>query len=231
MFCSLSVHTIYNICSCGYDQEQVVLNGVHPPYTDGVLDLGTRNTTILAQLRKVGMMQNIFSHCFSAQEGGYLFMGDDILPSSGIVLAPMLNDISSDFYNLGPAAFRFDGQATGVEYLLVFFDSGSTYTYFGYPAYQALLDMLQLSPEAYLIISDLGNVCLGILNAAVLGMISMDSIGEISMQDQIVIYDLEKYQIGWPLQIAVNFLSSPESYSCFSFTLWTVGGIVTANCS
>lgn len=77
----------YYICSCGYDQK--VAEGADPPYTDGVLGLGNGKATILAQLRTLGLIQNIFGHCFSAQEGGYLFMGDDILPSSQIVWAPM----------------------------------------------------------------------------------------------------------------------------------------------
>ncbi|KAK1347232.1 Aspartic proteinase Asp1 [Heracleum sosnowskyi] len=221
-------------------------DGVHPPFTDGVLALGNRNTTISAQLSKLGLMQNIFGHCFSAQEGGYVFMGDDIVPSE-IVWAPLL---SYDDYVLGPAELRFDGQATGVEELEIYFDSGSTCTIFSSRAYVALLNglnrtinrnhlkvanddktlpvcwkgtkafksirdvenlfkplvlsftnstnvQLLLSPEAYLIISDRGNVCLGILSGADFAMTDTITIGDISMQDQIMIYDLENHQIGW----------------------------------
>ncbi|KAK1371151.1 Aspartic proteinase Asp1 [Heracleum sosnowskyi] len=220
---------------CGYNQE--VANGVRPPYTDGVLGLGNRNTTILAQLHRLGLMRNICGHCFSAQGGGYLLMGDHILPSSEIVWAPLLS--KSDEYVLGPAEFRFDGQATGVEYLLVFFDSGSTYTIFGSRAYEALLNglnktlnrsqlkianddktlpvcwngtkafksigdvtnlfkplslrftnsknvQLRLSPEAYLIVSDRGNVCLGILSGAEFGRTGTITIGGIH-------YELPKF--------------------------------------
>ncbi|XP_017231015.1 aspartic proteinase Asp1 isoform X2 [Daucus carota subsp. sativus] len=233
---------------CGYNQE--VANGVPPPCTDGVLGLGNGKSTILAQLRKLGLMQNVFGHCFSAQGGGYLFIGDNILPSSEIVWAPMSRKFSKDHYSLGPSELRFDGQATGVKGIPVIFDSGSTYTYFGYRAYRALLYMLkknlnqyqfedanddktlpvcwkstkafnsihdvknlfkplilsfpnsknvqlQLSPEAYLIVSDRGNVCLGILNGADVGLEGTIIIGDISMQDKSVIYDNEKQQIGW----------------------------------
>lgn len=45
-------------------------------------------------------------------------------------------------YILGPAEFQFDGQATGVEDLFVYFDSGSTYTYFGSPAYLVLVNLV-----------------------------------------------------------------------------------------
>lgn len=73
--------------SCGYNHE--VADGVHPPCTDGVLGLGSGKSTILAQLRKLGLMRNVLGHCFSAQGGGYLFIGDNIFATSGIVWAPM----------------------------------------------------------------------------------------------------------------------------------------------
>ncbi|KAK1347226.1 Aspartic proteinase Asp1 [Heracleum sosnowskyi] len=233
---------------CGYDQE--IAHGVHPPYTDGVLGLGKGKSTILAQLRNLGVMQNVFGHCLSAQGGGYLFLGNNILPSSGIVWAPMSSKSGEMHYTLGPAELRYDGQATGVEGLPVLFDSGSTYTYFNSRSYKALLYLLkktlsqnqfkdanddktlpvcwkgkkafksirdvknlfkplglsitnsknvqlQLSPEAYLIVSDRGNVCLGILNGKDVGLEDSIIIGDISMQDKMVIYDNEKQQIGW----------------------------------
>ncbi|KAK1371149.1 Aspartic proteinase Asp1 [Heracleum sosnowskyi] len=233
---------------CGYNQE--VADGVHPPCTDGVLGLGNGKSTILAQLRKLCLMQNVFGHCFSAQGGGYLFMGDNVLPSSEIVWAPMSSKSGKNHYSLGPAELRFNGQATGINGLSVIFDSGSTYTYFSSQAYEALLYelrknsnrnqlkdanddktlpvcwkgtkafnsirdvrnlfktlilsftdsmnvQLQLSPEAYLIVSDRGNVCLGLLNGADVGLEGAIIIGDISMQDKLVIYDNEEQKIGW----------------------------------
>ncbi|XP_044510404.1 aspartic proteinase Asp1-like isoform X2 [Mangifera indica] len=57
--------------------------------------------------------------------------------------------------------------------------------------------LLELSPGAYLIVSELGNVCLGILNGAEVGLQDLNLIGDISMQDKLVIYNNEKQQIGW----------------------------------
>ncbi|PON61826.1 Aspartic peptidase [Parasponia andersonii] len=54
----------------------------------------------------------------------------------------------------------------------------------------------ELPPEAYLIISSRGNVCLGILNGTEVGL-QNNIIGDISMQDKMVIYDNEKQVIGW----------------------------------
>ncbi|KOM41566.1 hypothetical protein LR48_Vigan04g176400 [Vigna angularis] len=57
--------------------------------------------------------------------------------------------------------------------------------------------LLQVPPEAYLIVTEHGNVCLGILDATEIGLGNINIIGDISLQDKIVIYDNEKQQIGW----------------------------------
>ncbi|KAJ6996463.1 hypothetical protein D5086_010168 [Populus alba] len=56
---------------------------------------------------------------------------------------------------------------------------------------------LEFPPEAYLIISSKGNACLGILNGTEVGLKDLNVIGDISMQDRVVIYDNEKERIGW----------------------------------
>ncbi|XP_034888990.1 aspartic proteinase Asp1 [Populus alba] len=56
---------------------------------------------------------------------------------------------------------------------------------------------LQLAPEDYLIITKDGNVCLGILNGSEQQLGNFNVIGDIFMQDRVVIYDNEKQQIGW----------------------------------
>ncbi|KAA8538440.1 hypothetical protein F0562_028014 [Nyssa sinensis] len=56
---------------------------------------------------------------------------------------------------------------------------------------------LQLPPEAYLVVTDNGIVCLGILNGGEIGLGNFNIIGDISLQDKMVIYDNEKQQIGW----------------------------------
>ncbi|KAE9602758.1 hypothetical protein Lal_00049940 [Lupinus albus] len=55
----------------------------------------------------------------------------------------------------------------------------------------------EIPPEAYLIISNMGNVCLGILNGSEVGMDELNLIGDISMQDKVMIFDNEKQLIGW----------------------------------
>ncbi|TKY74262.1 Aspartic proteinase Asp1 [Spatholobus suberectus] len=57
--------------------------------------------------------------------------------------------------------------------------------------------LLQLPPQAYLIVTKHGNVCLGILDGTEIGLGNTNIIGDISLQDKLVIYDNEKQQIGW----------------------------------
>lgn len=53
----------------------------------------------------------------------------------------------------------------------------------------------EMPPEAYLIISRKGNVCLGILDGG--ENVNGNIIGDISMQDKLVIYNNEEQLIGW----------------------------------
>ncbi|KAK9096087.1 hypothetical protein Sjap_021584 [Stephania japonica] len=230
---------------CGYDQH--VSKGAVSP-TDGVLGLGNGKSTIVSQLRSLGLIQNVIGHCMSARSGGYLFFGNELVPSSGIVWSPLSPPSIDKHYSPGPAELFYGKQSTGVKSLPIIFDSGSSYTYFNRLAYQVFLALLQKSlvgkplnvaadktlsicwkgakpfksvldvkqyftpvtlsfankksqleipPENYLIVSSLGNVCLGILNGTEIGLGNMNLIGDISLQNQLVIYDNEKQQIGW----------------------------------
>ncbi|MCH90912.1 aspartic proteinase Asp1-like [Trifolium medium] len=54
-----------------------------------------------------------------------------------------------------------------------------------------------IPPEGYLIVTKHGNVCLGILDGTEVGLGNLNIIGDISLQDKMVIYDNERQQIGW----------------------------------
>ncbi|KAK9993662.1 hypothetical protein SO802_023365 [Lithocarpus litseifolius] len=233
---------------CGYNQKY---SGSHsPPSTAGVLGLGNGNVNIVSQLHNIGITKNVLGHCLSGRGGGFLFFGDDLVPSSGIAWTPISSNPTDKHYSSGPAELVFGGTSTGVKGLTMIFDSGSSYTYFNSQAYQATVNLikkdlngkplkdaaedkslsicwkgkkpfksvgdvksyfkplalsftnaknvqLQLSPEAYLIVTRHGNVCLGILNGHEVGLGNLNIIGDISMQDKMVVYDNEKRQIGW----------------------------------
>uniref|UniRef100_A0A5B6ZDA5 Aspartic proteinase Asp1 n=1 Tax=Davidia involucrata TaxID=16924 RepID=A0A5B6ZDA5_DAVIN len=236
------------IFGCGYNQE--LPDSIRPPYTDGILGLGNGKSSIVSQLHDMGLTRNVVGHCLSWNGGGFLFFGDDLVPSSGIVWTPMLRSSSDKHHSSGPAELLYGGQAIGVKGLPVVFDSGSTYSYFNSQAYKVTLSMikknlkgkqleeavedrslpvcwkgtkpiksvhdvksyfnplvlsftnakniqLQLPPEAYLVVTERGNVCFGILDGTEIGIGNFNIIGDISMQDKMVIYDNEKQQIGW----------------------------------
>ncbi|KAJ3694801.1 hypothetical protein LUZ60_000178 [Juncus effusus] len=54
-----------------------------------------------------------------------------------------------------------------------------------------------IPPEGYLIISEKGNVCLGILNGMDIHHGSTIILGDVSLRGKLVIYDNEKSKIGW----------------------------------
>lgn len=78
------------LCSCGYNQE--FPNSVHPPYTDGVIGLADGKSSIVSQLYELGLTRYVVGLCLSGKGGGFLFIGDDLVPSSGVVWVPMLSD-------------------------------------------------------------------------------------------------------------------------------------------
>ncbi|CAN4097729.1 unnamed protein product [Withania somnifera] len=260
-FTNGSIVVPHLIFGCGYDQE--VPASTHPTFTDGVLGLGNGKSSILSQLSGLGLIRNVVGHCLSAQGGGFLFFGDDVLPSSGIAWRPIEQTSPEKHYSLGPAELLFDGQTTGVKGLPIIFDSGSTFSYFSSEAYNILVSSIkkhinakqltdaaddkslpicwsgsksfksvndatfyfkpftlnfmkakniefQLLPEAYLVITEHGNVCLGILNGTEVGLGNYNLIGDISLLDKMVIYDNEKKQIGW---LPANCNKSPNSIS------------------
>ncbi|KAL6208302.1 hypothetical protein ACLB2K_019253 [Fragaria x ananassa] len=232
---------------CGYDQKH---SGLSTPSTTGVLGLGSGQASIVSQLSRLGLTRNIVGHCLSGQGGGYLFFGNDLVPSSGVMWSPMSHNSLENYYSSGPAELVFNGKPAGVKSLNLVFDSGSSYTYFNSKAYEALVKLLrndlkgkplkdapedkslpicwkgskpfksvrdvqnyfkplalsftnaknvqlQISPEAYLIVSHHGNVCLGILNGSEVGLGSMNVIGDITLLDKVLIYDNENQRIGW----------------------------------
>lgn len=70
----------------------------------------------------------------------------------------------------------------------------------------------EIPPEAYLIISSKGNVCLGVLNGTEAGLENVNVIGDISMLDKMVIYDNEKQAIGWVSASCDRLPTSPASF-------------------
>ncbi|GFP94596.1 aspartic proteinase asp1 [Phtheirospermum japonicum] len=189
---------------------------------DGVLGLAGAESSILRQLRKSGQISNnAVGHCLSSKGGGYLFLGEPPLLATWTPIQR-----NNGYYSLGSAKILFGGKdifggkGTNKPDLNIIFDSGSTYTYLMDQAYNALLDRINrnvgrrltlATDDHYLPICWRGpfdsvdkkkwNVCLGLLNGKKFGLDFQNVIGDISMQDKLVIYDNERMVVGW---VAVN---------------------------
>ncbi|KAK3013096.1 hypothetical protein RJ639_008157 [Escallonia herrerae] len=175
------LHHYTIMCRCGYHQEFL---GTHtPPKVDGVLGLGNGKASIVSQLSDQGVIPKVTGHCLGGQGGGYLFLGNAPVSSPGLLRAQMSSQSVKLHDNmLAPADLLYGEQP--LDYgLYVAFDSGSTYTYFEFQAYQATLHQ--------------GNVCLAILNGYDVGLPNLNIIGDNFMLDKLVIYDYENQQIGW----------------------------------
>uniref|UniRef100_A0A7C8ZDM8 Aspartic proteinase Asp1 n=3 Tax=Opuntia streptacantha TaxID=393608 RepID=A0A7C8ZDM8_OPUST len=122
---------------CGYDQ--IPGSSFHP--LDGVLGLGKGRVSIVSQLSDQGLTRNVVGHCLSGEGGGYIFFGDDVYDPSRIEWTPMSRDYRKH-YSPGFAELTFGRKTTGVENLVVVFDSGSSYTYFSSQAYYTLISLM-----------------------------------------------------------------------------------------
>lgn len=56
-------------------------NGAVQAATDGMLGLGRGSVSLVSQLKQQGITKNVVGHCLSTNGGGFLFFGDDIVPS------------------------------------------------------------------------------------------------------------------------------------------------------
>lgn len=77
------------VCRCGYDQLNLAQN--RPPAIAGVIGLGKGKISVLSQLHAQGLtLQNIVGHCLSRKGGGFLFLGGEVVPPSGMTWTPLL---------------------------------------------------------------------------------------------------------------------------------------------
>ncbi|KAA0055449.1 aspartic proteinase Asp1 [Cucumis melo var. makuwa] len=125
---------------CGYEHKYSVPDS--PPPTAGVLGLGNGEVSFISQLSNMGVVRNVVGHCLS-EEGGFLFFGDELVPSSGVTWTSMSHESIGGYYSSGPAEVYFGGKATGIKDLTLVFDSGSSYTYFNSQAYNSILALVR----------------------------------------------------------------------------------------
>jgi len=76
-------------------------NGAVQAVTDGLLGLGRGSVNLLSQLKQQGVTKNVLGHCLSTKGGGFLFFGDDIVPTSRVTWVPMARS-TSGYTSLSP---------------------------------------------------------------------------------------------------------------------------------
>ncbi|KAL0803502.1 hypothetical protein Bca101_095992 [Brassica carinata] len=123
---------------CGYDQHYPSAHP--PPATVGVLGLGKGKISILAQLVSARLTRNVFGHCLSSKGGGFLFFGDNVIPSTGVSWTTLASP--NNHYTTGPAELLYNRKPTGLNGLKLIFDSGSSYTYFNSKTCQAIVNLI-----------------------------------------------------------------------------------------
>ncbi|XP_038678430.1 aspartyl protease APCB1-like [Tripterygium wilfordii] len=166
------------VFGCGYNQTGVFKGA-------GILGLNRGRVGFLSQMHLQGVIQPVVGHCLSTgKRGGFLFLGDDLVPPSGISWTPITNTLS-ETYSSGPVNLLFDKSTTQVTDLQFNFDSGSTFSFLNKTTYKTTLSQMK------------GRVCLGIADGSIIGLENTNVIGAVSMQDKLVIYDNVNHRIGW----------------------------------
>ncbi|XP_038678431.1 aspartic proteinase Asp1-like [Tripterygium wilfordii] len=115
----------------------------------GILGLSRGSLGFLSQMNSQGLVHNVIGHCLSSGEGGgFLFLGDDHVPPSGVSWTPITNNYYEDRdYLSGPADLLFEGNPTKVKGLTLDFDSGSALSFLNQPNYEHTLNMINKALE------------------------------------------------------------------------------------
>ncbi|XP_059076468.1 aspartyl protease APCB1 [Cryptomeria japonica] len=141
----LIVHlcTCYPFMKCSLRQTQT---------TDGVLGLSSAAASLPSQWEKQGLIKNVIGICITGggKKGGYMFFGDELVPTSSMTWVPLFGRPPMRYYHVGAAQMIFGNKLLakdGDERRLggIIFDTGSSYTYFTKQAHDALVSAVKES--------------------------------------------------------------------------------------
>ncbi|MCO5574125.1 hypothetical protein L7F22_027904 [Adiantum nelumboides] len=133
---------------CAYNQQGSLAKS--PTSTDGVLGLSSSTVSLPSQLAEQGIIKNIFAHCISGDgnNGGYLFLGDKLLPTRGITWASLLGKPARKNYMVALEDVFFGDSSLGSGakgFGNAIFDSGTSYTYVTSSLYEKITVNIQNS--------------------------------------------------------------------------------------
>ncbi|KAG6556379.1 hypothetical protein Mapa_002322 [Marchantia paleacea] len=133
---------------CSYDQQGSFAQS--PSKTDGLLSLSSASVAFPAQLAAHGIVKNVIAHCLAGGNhgGGYMFFGDELVPSWGMTWTPVVRKPYKENYyvNVQKIQYGFSTLDIGKDVLEgndFIFDSGTSYTYFVPEIYSAFVSAVQ----------------------------------------------------------------------------------------
>ncbi|KAL4433645.1 hypothetical protein ABPG75_000086 [Micractinium tetrahymenae] len=127
---------------------------IYKQRADGLFGLGNSDASVVNQLVKAGVIDDVFSLCFGMVEGdGALLLGDAEVPGSiALQYTPLVPSATHPFYyNVKMLSLAVDGQLLPVSQSLfdqgygTVLDSGTTFTYMPTPVFQAF----KIAVESY----------------------------------------------------------------------------------
>ncbi|CAM6127353.1 unnamed protein product [Calypogeia fissa] len=149
------------VFGCSYDQQGSLAES--PSKTDGLLGLNSAKLALPAQLAAKGIVKNVIAHCLAGgnRGGGYLFFGDELVPSWGMTWTPIVKKHGDDNYFVSVTKVQY-GSSTledGGDYDFVF-DSGTSYTYLVPELFSAFIEAVQKGLEGSGLEQDLSDTTL-----------------------------------------------------------------------
>ncbi|MED6150504.1 hypothetical protein PIB30_072916 [Stylosanthes scabra] len=193
---------------CGYDQKYSGPNSA--PSTTGVLGLGRGSASFLSQLHALGLIRNVVGPAKLLFDGKDTSVKDlELIFDSGssytylnskayqAVVDRVINDLKRQRLERATDDPSLPICWKGTKPFKSLSDVKSYFKPLAFSFQKVKNSQLQLPPESYLIVTKHGNACLGILDGTEVGLENLNIIGDISLQDKIVIYDNEKEKIGW----------------------------------
>lgn len=139
------------IIGCGYDQQGTLAKT--PASADGVIGLSSSKVALPAQLAEKGIIKNVIGHCLAggSNGGGYLFFGDELVPSWGMTWTPMMGKPEMLGYQARLQGIRYGGEALMLNDITdltrrtssIMFDSGTSFTYLVPQAYASVLSVVE----------------------------------------------------------------------------------------
>ncbi|CAH9089665.1 unnamed protein product [Cuscuta europaea] len=120
--------------SCGIRQTGAFLDSAAP---NGLLGLGTDDTSVPSILAASGLAPKSFSMCFGKEGVGRILFGDK--GSSNLSETPLNLDQSHPTYNISLTQIAVEGNVTNVDFTAIF-DSGTSFTLLRDPAYTIITE-------------------------------------------------------------------------------------------